>query len=116
MQIKRTIFVDEQEFRSFLESHPEVEHPLMPSNALYQPLDVGNVEYFNLEQIILNFEPFKQFYLLRHPINNHLYLGDVNLGGHGGRFRIMRIRREDLFTNLVELNSWYDNFLERMWR
>lgn len=116
MQIKRTIFVDEQEFRCFLESHPEADHYFTSYNTHYQLLDVRDVEYFNLEQILLDFKPFKQFYLLRNPLDNHLYLGDINLGGHGARFRIMRIRREDLFTNLEELNSWYDNFSEKMWR
>ena len=109
------VFVEKADFEEYLSRTPEINSTLLIEHQAYQTLDVGNIEYFNFEPLTLKFYPYQDFYLLKNPIDNKLYLGDINLGGHVGAFRIMKINRQDIFDRPDFLKGYYENYSAKMW-
>lgn len=114
------IFSSREELELFLAQHPEVESK---EHELYQPVDVSFEQFRSLQTIVLEFEPYKgfsprlnrDFSLGMDRKTNILYLDADNLGGHGGRWRIVKIVRRDIFERPDFLESWYRDYAAKFW-
>jgi len=81
-----------------------------------KPYDISPNEFTKLESFTITFDNFDKFYILRHKLTNELFLGDMNLGGHGARCRIIKVERDDFFNKSAELIIWYDNWSSKIWK
>lgn len=105
-----------------LKSREELDTYLGPDegvveDSLYELVDVVNFqEWDKFDKLQLSFDPYDRLFLLVHPDTKRLYLGDVNLGGHLPRARIVEISRSDLIERPNYIKSWYLSHSEKFWR
>ncbi|WP_020537984.1 hypothetical protein [Lewinella cohaerens] len=110
--MKITEFIRREDFEEYLGiNHHENE------DELHKLIEVKSIdEWKSYDQFMLNFGEYDQLFLLIEPITRRLFLGDVNLGGHFPRARIVEISRSDLFDKPSYVKSWYMDFSKRFWQ
>lgn len=105
---------NKQAFIDYLEDLPEKGNAY-PDLQYDVPYDISPKEFIKLNTGTISFDGYDKFYLLFHPDTNEVFLGDMNLGGHGAMCRIVKIHREDLFTKQSLLKEWYEDYSRKMW-
>lgn len=106
--------LNQHEFRLFLNAHPENGNAY-PDCKLNMPYDIPFTEFKLLEKVTITFNNYREFYLFKHPITNEIFLGDLNLGGHVARCRLIKITRSSIFEQPNDLLEWYENYSKKMW-
>lgn len=105
---------NKDKFTEFLEANRETSKAF-PTLTMNKPFDLSPREFDSLKKITLSFESYEKFWLMYHNTTKELFLGDINTGGHGAQWRIVKIYRSQILTNQKEMHNWYENWAYKMW-
>ena len=83
----------------------------------YIPIDLSVKAFMDLQWVEVSFEPYNQnsLFLKFSSKTNELFIGDMNDGSHAPRCRIMRIPRQDIYSNSDKLIYWTENRAYKLW-
>ncbi len=83
--------------------------------AYYKPTDISIADYKKLSILELSFDNYNKLDVLHNKFTTELFLGDINLGGHGAKCRIVKIKLADLLEKPKSILDWYANYAEKIW-
>ena len=115
--MKETIEFDNRgKFEKFDKENPETGLEF-GDVEFYTPIDLSIKAFMDLQWIGISFEPYDQnpLFLKFSSKTNELLIGDMNDGGHVPRCRIMRIPRQDIYSNGDKLIYWTENRAYKLW-
>ncbi len=108
------IDLKKKEFIEYLAQNEE-SGQAFKDQAINQPYDISPNEFSELDSLTITFDTFDKFYILRHLLTNEIFLGDMNIGGHAARSRIIKVNRDDFFSQPEKLKKWYNNYSFKIW-
>jgi len=109
-------FNNREEFETFDRASPE-RGLEFGEVEFYIPIDLSIKAFMDLQWVEVSFEPYDQnsLFLKFSSKTNELFIGDMNDGGHVPRCRVMRIPRQDIYSNSDKLIYWTENRAYKLW-
>lgn len=96
-------FNNEKEFQDYFQYKTEVKSVLTTELPFEQLTRITQSEFNTLNQITLNFGHFDNCRIAICPYSYKTYISDINIGGHGPVFNVLRINRGDIFNDQLKL-------------
>ena len=97
------IIKSEKELENYFQYKNEIKSKLTSDLPFEECLRIEQSEYETLNIITLCFGMYDNFQISICPYSFKTYLTNINLGGHGPSYQLIRIKRQDIFSNPEKL-------------
>ena len=103
------IIKSEKELEDYFKFKNEIKSVLTSDLPFEEYLKIEQSEYDTLNVLTLCYGIYNKFQISVCPYSFKTYLANINLGGHGPLYQLIRINRQDIFTNPEKLISLSKN-------
>lgn len=97
------IINSKNELEAYLKYKQETKSALTTELPFDEITSISQAEYETLNKLILNYESYNEFQISICPYSFRTYIANINIGGHYPSYSVIRINRQDIYSNYEKL-------------